>query len=81
VRVEVDEQALKDLEKIEKKRASQILSKIERLVDFPRVANFKKLTNFYPPYRLRVGDYRVLFDVVGDEITVYRVKHRKESYR
>ncbi|MBI4828428.1 MAG: type II toxin-antitoxin system RelE/ParE family toxin [Nitrospinae bacterium] len=41
----------------------------------------KKLTNHSPEYRLRVGDYRVLFDVDGDKIAVYRVKHRKNAYR
>ena len=41
----------------------------------------KKLKNFDPPYRLRVGDYRVLFDVEGEEIIIYRILHRKESYR
>ncbi|HYM19957.1 MAG TPA: type II toxin-antitoxin system RelE/ParE family toxin [Candidatus Kapabacteria bacterium] len=41
----------------------------------------KKLTNFEPPYRLRVGDYRVLFDVEGTEIVIYRILHRRESYR
>lgn len=41
----------------------------------------KRLTNFRPPYRLRAGDYRVLFDVEGNEVVIYRILHRKESYR
>ena len=41
----------------------------------------KRLTYFDPPYRLRVGDYRVLFDVEDQEIVIYRILHRKESYR
>jgi mRNA interferase RelE/StbE len=34
-------------------------------------------------YRLRVGDYRILFtiDDVAKEVRVYRLKHRKEAYR
>ena len=32
-------------------------------------------------YRFRVGDYRVIFDLEGDEIIVLRVGHRKEIYR
>ena len=36
---------------------------------------------FDPPYRLRVGNYRVLFDIEDNTITVYRVRHRKESYK
>ena len=32
-------------------------------------------------YRFRVGDYRVIFDLEGDEIVVLRVGHRREIYR
>jgi mRNA interferase RelE/StbE len=40
----------------------------------------KRLTNFTPEYRLRVGNYRVLFEVEQDRIVIYRVKHRREAY-
>lgn len=79
--INIDHKAIKDLSKIHKSEVSKILSKIEELEKFPKVPNLKKLTNFEPPYSLRVGNYRVLFDVEGDTLTVYRVKHRKESYR
>lgn len=79
--VKIDDKAIKDLSKIHKAEVSKIFSKIEKLEKFPHVPNLKKLTNFEPPYRLRVGNYRVLFDVEDDTLTVYRVKHRKESYK
>jgi len=78
--VEIDSKALKDLTKIHKQEVKKILSKIELLEDYPNISNIKKLTNFEPPYRLRVGDYRILFDIKDDVITVYRVKHRSKSY-
>ena len=78
--VEIDSKALKDLSKIQKQEIKKILSKIELLEEYPDVANIKKLTNFEPPYRLRVGSYRVLFDIEDGVITVYRVKHRSKSY-
>ena len=81
MKIKIDDKAIKDLAKIDKKEVIKIFEKIEKLRDFPRVSNFKKLVNFYPPFRLRVGSYRVLFDVKDSIITVYRVKHRKESYR
>ncbi len=37
----------------------------------------KRLTNFTPEYRLRVGDYRVLFEVNKQAIIIYRIKHLK----
>ena len=42
--------------------------------------NIKKLKNHYPPLRYRVGEYRVLFDVVDDILIVVNVKHRREAY-
>lgn len=54
--------------------------KISLLKEFPDVINIKRLTNFEPAYRLRVGDYRVLFDVVENTIFNGRVLHRQESY-
>lgn len=41
----------------------------------------KKLTGTTPEYRLRVGDYRVLFEIEGAKVVIYRVRHRREAYR
>jgi mRNA interferase RelE/StbE len=41
----------------------------------------KALQGDGPGYRLRVGDYRVLFDQAGNVVSVVRVAHRRESYR
>ena len=41
----------------------------------------KRLTNFTPEYRLKVGDYRVLFETDKDKIIIYRIRHRKDVYR
>jgi mRNA interferase RelE/StbE len=41
----------------------------------------KKLKNFVPRYRLRVGDYRVLFELEQDEIIIHVIGHRRETYR
>ena len=79
--VKIDNNALKDLGKIHKGDVAKIFAKIETLSLFPHIPNIKKLTHFEPPFRLRVGNYRVLFDVEDDVLTVYNVKHRKESYR
>ncbi|MEA3456731.1 MAG: type II toxin-antitoxin system RelE/ParE family toxin [Campylobacterota bacterium] len=79
--VKIDDRVIKDLSKIHKGEVNKIFSKIEELEKFPHIPNIKKLTNFEPPYRLRVGNYRVLFDIENNIITVYRVKHRKKSYK
>ncbi len=43
--------------------------------------DIKKLTNFTQEYRLRVGDYRVLFEVENKKIIIYTIRHRKDSYK
>jgi mRNA interferase RelE/StbE len=78
--IEFKNTALKDLEKIERKYALNILQKI-KLLEEGLIGNVKKLTNFTPEYRLRVGKYRILFENTDNKIIIYRIKHRKESYR
>ncbi len=41
----------------------------------------KKLKNFYPRYRLRVGQYRVLFEVEDRAVVIHSIKIRKDVYR
>lgn len=73
----------KDLSKIDKKHLEKIKNEIESLTKFPDISNVKKLAAHpLADYRLRVGDYRVLFDVCPDEKVIYVLKigHRKEVY-
>ena len=73
--------ASKDLRRIQKQDASRIADALERLED-DLCGDVKRLTNFTPEYRLRVGQYRVLFEVENEnEIVVYRIVHRREAYR
>mgnify|MGYP001575333501 CR=1 FL=1 len=62
----------------------QIISDIKTLCDnpLPIGANIKKLKGFNPPlYRLRSGDYRVLYRIEGLFVTIMRVINRKELER
>ena len=79
--VDIDDKAIKDLSKLDKAEAKKILSKISELEKYPHIPNIKKLTNFEPPYRLRVGNYRILFDIEGTTLTIYKVRHRKDVYK
>ena len=78
-KVELKPRAIKDSRHIDKKMAQIIFSKIESLSNNLQ-GDVKRLTNFTPEYRLRVGDYRVLFETEGDKIIIYRIRHRKEAY-
>ncbi len=79
--INIRKSAIKDSKTIAQKDKEKIYAKILELKDFPAVLNVKKLTNFEPAYRLRVGDYRILFDVTEDSIEIGRILHRKESYK
>ncbi len=81
MKINIRKSAIKDLGKIDYKNKEQIHSKIGELKNFPSISNVKKLTNFEPAYRLRVGDYRILFDVSDNTIEIGRVLHRKDSYK
>lgn len=81
MQIRIRKSAIKDLKKIDNPVIDKINRKIKELENFPDVTNIKRLTNFEPAYRLRIGNYRVLFDVVDDTIYIGRVLHRKESYK
>ena len=78
--VEFKPAALKDLKKLDKQEQKSIIEKIESLQN-NLSGDVKHLTNFTPEYRLRVGNYRILFEVEAGKVVIYRVKHRKEVYR
>jgi mRNA interferase RelE/StbE len=73
--------AIKDIQKLETKVKSRIGKALLRFESDP-LGHAKALTSAsLGSYRFRVGDYRVIFDLEGDEIVVLRVGHRKEIYR
>ena len=80
MQIDIQDSAYKDLKKIDKTDAIKILQIIKKLEDYPHITNVKKLTNHYLPFRLRIADYRVLFDIENEKIIVSNIKHRKEAY-
>ena len=78
--IEIRKRAEKDLASIPKRDAQNIADKVFALED-GLSGDIKKLAKFSPEYRLRVGDWRVLFEVAKDKIIIYRILHRKEAYR
>ena len=72
--------AVKDIDKLSSRVQTKIIKYIE-IMGCDLTGDVKRLTNFTPEYRLRVGDYRVLFEIENNRIIVYRVRHRREVYR
>ncbi|NCC52072.1 MAG: type II toxin-antitoxin system RelE/ParE family toxin [Spartobacteria bacterium] len=80
MQIRIRSSAVKDLKRLNARERGRMNHKMSELANFPDVSNIKKLTNFEPAYRLRVGNYRILFDVINDTIYIGRVLHRQESY-
>lgn len=80
-KIEYDPKAVKQLSKLEKSVAGYILDKIEEFGKEPSKFQIKKLkTPFDGAYRLRAGDYRVIFYTDGELMLISRIAHRKEVY-
>lgn len=75
--------AKKNLRAIPVDKARIIQKKIDQLVEGAENLDVLKLANYkFPTYRLRVGVYRVFFEVQEREIIllVIKVEHRKDAY-
>ncbi len=80
-RVELKTRAMKDLKSLPRFDSVRIADALEALRD-DLSGDVKKLSDHSPEYRLRIGNYRALFEIVKpDLIMVYRIRHRKEAYR
>lgn len=82
VQIDLRRQAYKDLEAIPADYKRLISEQIDSLEQNPRPPDSKKLKGD-AGYSLRVGTYRVLYDIddKAKTVTIYRIKHRREAYR
>lgn len=72
--------AVKDIKGLSSKIQSRIIMRIEEMSDNLK-GDVKHLTDVTTEFRLRVGDYRVLFEIEEEAIIIYRIRHRREAYR
>jgi len=77
--IEYGASALDDLDDLPARERGQILRKIERLENGLH-GNIKRLHGTEAAYRLRMGDYRILFDVEPGVIVIRRIGNRKDVY-
>ena len=74
-----ESRALKDLRRLDMRISKRIVDRIEIMAEDLR-GDVKKLTDHSPQYRLRIGDYRVLFDIEDGTIVIQRIRNRREVY-
>jgi len=82
-RIEFAKSASKDLRGIDRKWIPRLLEAIEGLSSEPRPDGCKKLSGSEHTYRIRLGDYRVVYDIQDGllVILIVRIRHRKDVYR
>ena len=71
----------RDLKRIDKNQTDRLLGKIdEELPD--KAESFPVLSGKFSGLRkFRVGDYRVIYSIIGDTALILRISHRREVYR
>ena len=82
-RVELKRTAARELEDLEPSLARRLLASLQALTSEPRPRQSRKLTGSESSYRLRIGAYRVLYQIDERQrlVVVYAVGHRREIYR
>jgi len=82
-KIEWKRSAEKDLRKIERFRILPIMEAVEVLGDDPFPPGCRKLQGTEQQFRIRVGDYRVVFEVDSQRrvVVIYHIRHRKDAYR
>ncbi len=82
-RILLERAAEKDLAQLPLQIHNRVISAIQALATNPRPPGCRKLAGGKNDWRIRVGDYRVIYEI-ADEIRivrVHRVRHRRDAYR
>jgi len=73
--------AEKDIKKLDSSIKSRIGNALLKLQDNPLLYSDKLSDPALGTYKFRIGDYRVIFDIEGNDVVVLRVGHRREIYK
>ena len=80
-RIEYKASVLKDLRKLDAKEAKRVIGKLEKTLRQDPNQGAALKGEFMGLYRLRVGDYRVIYTKTRRGVVVLRIAHRKKVYR
>jgi mRNA interferase RelE/StbE len=82
-KIEWKQSAKKELKKLDKQIILRILQAIEDLANNPYSSGSKKLIGSDSIHRIRVGDYRIVYNIKSSVLTIEIIKvgHRREIYR
>jgi mRNA interferase RelE/StbE len=75
--------AERDLRRLPAEAFQRIIPRIRALAENPRPSGCRKLTGSENDWRIRIGVYRVVYEIdeAEEAVRVFRVRHRREAYR
>jgi mRNA interferase RelE/StbE len=82
-RIYLEHAAEKDLAQLTPEVHSRIINGIKGLASNPRPPGCRKLAGTASDWRVRIGDYRIVYEIADAVriVRVHRVRHRREVYR
>ncbi|MCH7623835.1 MAG: type II toxin-antitoxin system RelE/ParE family toxin [Nitrospinae bacterium] len=82
-KIEWKKSAEGDLLKLDRQVIKRIIESIDFLSGDPFPKKNKKLRGSTSSYRMRIGDYRIIYQVDTDKkvVTIFYIRHRKDAYR
>jgi len=82
-RVYLERAAERELKRLSAEDFQRVISHIKGLAENPRPTGCRKITGSERDWRIRVGDYRIIYEIddKARTVRVMRVRHRREAYR
>jgi len=81
-RVFIERNAEKNFKKTPKEIKKKNIAAVAELKNNPRPLNVRKISDSESSYRIRIGDYRIIYEIdeKRKKINIFRIRHRKEAY-
>lgn len=82
-RVQLSKRARRELDSLERKEQQRIRAALDLLAEEPRPPRCVAMSGYQSTYRVRVGDYRIVYEVRDSELYVFviNIGHRRSIYR
>jgi mRNA interferase RelE/StbE len=79
----LERRAEKDLKKLPSVLFQRIIEKIQSLAENPKPQGSRKITGSKNDWRIRIGDYRAIYEINEREkrVKIMRIRHRREAYK
>jgi mRNA interferase RelE/StbE len=81
--VHLERAAERDLRRLSSEDFTRIVAHVQALGEHPRPHGCRKITGSRSDWRIRVGDYRIIYEIDDNAmvVRVLRIRHRRDAYR